>query len=122
MIHFLKGRARSFACAIKGIGLMLNAGANMRIHFCGAAAAIGAGFYFRISPLEWCLIILCCVSVIATEGLNTAIERLADHIHPDRHAEIGKAKDLAAAATLIVATGAAVVGVIIFAKYIFALR
>lgn len=114
MIRFLQGRLRSFGHAFKGIRLMFDAGANMRIHFCAAAAAIAAGFYFKISPVEWCLITLCCVLVIATEGLNTALERLCDRVHPDRHPEIGKAKDLAAGATLIVAMGAAVVGIIIF--------
>ena len=118
MIRFLQGRIRSFGYAFKGIGLMWSAGANMRIHFCAALAAIGAGFYFKLSPLEWCLIILCCVMVIATEGLNTALERLADRVHPDRHPEIGKAKDLAAGATLVVAIGAAIVGLIIFGRYI----
>ena len=118
MIRFIQGRARSFACAFKGIGLMFGAGANMRIHFCAALAAIGAGFYFKISPIEWCLITLCCVMVIATEGLNTALERLADRVHPEQHPEIGKAKDLAAGATLIVAIGAAIVGLIIFGRYI----
>ena len=118
MIRFLQGRLRSFACAFKGIGLMFGAGANMRIHFCAAAAAIGAGFYFDISATEWCLITLCCVIVIATEGLNTALERLADRVHPDRHPEIGKAKDLAAGATLNVAIGAAIIGIIIFGRHL----
>ncbi len=118
MIRFLQGRLRSFGYAFKGIGLMFGAGANMRIHFCAAFAAIVAGFYFKISPVEWCLITLCCVMVIATEGLNTALERLSDRVHPDRHPEIGRAKDMAAGATLIVAIGAAIVGLIIFGRYI----
>ena len=118
MIRFLQGRIRSFGHAFKGIGWMWGAGANMRIHFLAAIAAIGAGFYFKISPVEWCLITLCCVLVIAAEAINTAIERLCDHLHPDRHPEIGKVKDLTAGATLIVAIGAAIVGLIIFGRYI----
>ena len=118
MIRFLQGRIRSFGHAFKGIGWMWGAGANMRIHFLAAAISICAGFYFKISPVEWSLITLCCVTVIATEALNTALERLADRVHPERHPEIGKAKDLAAGATLIVAIGAAIVGLIIFGRYI----
>ena len=120
VIRFLQGRLRSFGYAFKGIGLMFGAGANMRIHFCAAVAAIIAGFYFKISPVEWCLITFCCVIVIATEAINTAVERLCDHLHPDRHTEIGKVKDLTAGATLIVAIGAAIVGIIIFGRYILA--
>jgi diacylglycerol kinase (ATP) len=36
--------------------------------------------------------------LIAVELLNTAIEKLADHVTPDRHPEIGLVKDLGSAA------------------------
>lgn len=98
--------------------LMLGAGPNMWIHFAMAMAVVVAGFYFQIRPVEWSLVILCCVGVIGMETMNTALERLADRVHPERHPEIGKAKDLAAGATLIVAIGAAIIGIIIFGRHL----
>lgn len=118
MTRFLHGRIKSFVCAFRGIGLMFKAGANMRIHFCAAAFAIGAGLYCGITPVEWGLITLCCVTVIATEGINTALEHIADRVHPELHPKIGKAKDLAAGATLIAAIGAAIIGLLIFGQYV----
>lgn len=62
----------------------------MRIHFCAAAFAIGAGFYCGITTVEWCLITFCCVTVIATEGINTALEHIADRVHPELHRSDGR--------------------------------
>ena len=53
-------------------------------------------------------------SVWITETLNTAIEFLTDLASPEFHPIAGQVKDLAAAAVLIAALGAAVVGVIVF--------
>ena len=44
--------------------------------------------------------------VLAAELFNTAIERLADHLHPQLHPEIRIVKDCAAAAVLCVSLGA----------------
>ena len=48
------------------------------------------------------------------ELFNTALETLADHLHPERHPVVGAAKDIAAAAVLV-ASGAAVVAGLAFA-------
>jgi diacylglycerol kinase (ATP) len=39
--------------------------------------------------------------VLAVELLNTAIEKLCDHLHSDRHDNIGYVKDLGSAAVLM---------------------
>jgi undecaprenol kinase len=60
----------------------------------------------RPAPLWWALVILCSAVVLAAELFNTAIERLADHLHPELHPEIRIVKDCAAAAVLCVSVGA----------------
>jgi diacylglycerol kinase (ATP) len=60
----------------------------------------------RPSPLWWALVIVCSTAVIAAELFNTAIERLADHLHPQLHPEIRIVKDCAAAAVLCSSVGA----------------
>ncbi len=52
--------------------------------------------------------------VLVSEALNTAIEYLADKVSPESHPLIGKAKDVGAAAVLVAAIAAALVGTIIF--------
>jgi undecaprenol kinase len=60
----------------------------------------------RPAPLWWALVIICSAAVLAAELFNTAIERLADHLHPELHPQIRIVKDCAAAAVLCVSIGA----------------
>jgi len=60
----------------------------------------------RPEPVWWAMIALTSSGVIAAELFNTALECLADHLHPEQHAQIRIMKDCAAAAVLVAATGA----------------
>ena len=64
----------------------------------------------RPEPIWWGLVLLASGAVIAAELLNTAIELLADHLHPETHASIRIVKDCAAAAVLIASITAVAVG------------
>lgn len=72
------------------------------------------GFYVGLSTTEWCIQILITALIMAIEGVNTAIEEIANFIHPEHHPKIGLVKDLAAGAVFIVATAAIVIGCIIY--------
>jgi diacylglycerol kinase (ATP) len=52
--------------------------------------------------------------VLGIEGLNTAVEKVADFIHPDYHERIGFIKDIAAGAVFFAALTAIAVGCIIY--------
>jgi len=60
----------------------------------------------RPAPLWWALVILAGSAVLSAELFNTAVERLADHLHPDLHPEIRVVKDCAAGGVLVSALGA----------------
>lgn len=64
----------------------------------------------RPEPLWWGLVLLASGAVIAAELFNTAIELLADHLHPETHANIRIVKDCAAGAVLIASITAVAVG------------
>jgi diacylglycerol kinase len=49
-------------------------------------------------------------AVVACELINTAIEALADHLHPAQHPAIGLTKDVAAAAVLVCSLASLAVG------------
>jgi len=66
---------------------------------------IGLAF-LRLAPLWWALVIMASSAVLAAELFNTAVERLADHLHPDLHPEIRLVKDCAAGGVLISSLGA----------------
>jgi len=69
----------------------------------------------RPSPVWWALVMLASSGVMAAELLNTAVEHLADHLHPEVHPSIRIVKDCAAAAVLIAVLGAVAVGVALVA-------
>ncbi len=121
MIAFLKQRIKSFSYAFKGVKILFGTQTHAKIHAVAAFLVIWAGWYFRISAVEWCLIIICIASVMAAEGVNTALETLTDLVSPDFHVLAGRAKDVAAGAVLLLAVGAAIVGVIIFLPKILSL-
>ncbi len=112
---------RGFVYAAEGIVTLFKTQRNARIHLFAALVVIAAGFYFELSSIEWCLIVLTIVLVIALEGVNTAIEFLTDLASPDIHPLAKATKDVAAGAVLIAAIGAAVIGCIIFLPNILAL-
>ena len=61
-------------------------------------------------------IVVAITLVWSAEAFNTALEQLADALHPQQHPGIGRAKDVAAAAVLIAALGAAVIGLLVFVQ------
>ncbi len=67
---------------------------------------VAALVYLHPPALWWALISLCAAGVLAAELFNTALERLADHLHPDLHPQIRIVKDCAAAAVLCASLGA----------------
>ena len=113
----LKARLDSFRYAFKGIADLFRHTPNARIHLFATCCVVIAGFFFGITRIEWCILILCIALVLAAEAANTAIEYLTDLVSPDYHKLAGKTKDVAAAAVLIAAIGAAITGIIIFVPY-----
>lgn len=107
-------RLESFSHAVSGLWFLLRTQPNARIHLLATVVVVAMGWVFRITVLEWVGVILVIVAVWTVEAMNTALELLADVSSPEYHPLIGRAKDVAAAAVLISALGAAVVGLLIF--------
>ncbi len=114
----LKKRIKSFGYAFKGIASLLKKEHNAWIHCLAIVVVTSLGFYYHITPTEWCIVLLCFGMVLAAEGFNTAIERLVDLVSPERHPVAGDVKDVAAGAVLICAIAAAIIGCIIFLPYL----
>lgn len=110
----LRRQADSFRYAFQGIADLIRTQPNTWIHSGISLVVVGAGFYFGLSRQEWAAIILCIAMVFALEAMNTALEYLTDLVSPGYHPLAGKAKDVAAAAVLLAAFGAAAVGLLIF--------
>jgi len=118
LAQFFTGRARSFACAFRGLRPLVATQRNARIHAVATVAVILAGVLTGLSRVEWCLIVLAIAAVWCAEALNTALELLGDAVTREQHPLIGKAKDVAAGAVLVVAIAAAVVGAFVFGAHL----
>ena len=113
-----RARANSFAYAFRGMWRLFRREHNAWIHLSFTVAVGAAGWWWRIDRLEWALVVFAIGSVLAAEAVNTAVETLADAVIPERHPLVGRAKDLAAAAVLIAAMSAVVVGLLVFGQRI----
>ena len=116
---FLVNRLKSVGFACKGAFLLLKTEASIKIQFIIAIILTIAGFYFDISSTEWMLQIFAIGLVMSIEGLNTAIEEMADFIHPEQNTKIGFIKDVAAGAVFIAAVAAIIIGLIIYIPKLF---
>ncbi|MFT4710561.1 MAG: diacylglycerol kinase (ATP) [Planctomycetota bacterium] len=111
-------RFKSFGFALDGVAVLLKTQHNAWLHLLGTLGVVALGFTFQVSTTDWCLLTLAMSQVWIAEGLNTAVEFLADAVTLEHHPLIGKAKDVAAGAVLISAAGATVVGLVVFSPYI----
>lgn len=114
-------RIQSFGFAFNGLKVLIREEHNARIHLLAVICVTIAGFAFKISSLEWIAVVVAFGFVIALEIVNSAIENMADFVSPEKHEMIKKIKDLAAAAVLIAAITAFIIGLIIFVPKIVAL-
>jgi diacylglycerol kinase (ATP) len=116
---FLVNRIKSVGYAFKGAVYLVRTEASIKVQVSCAILITIAGFYFDISKTEWLFQLAFIALVIGLEGMNTAIESVADFIHPDRHEAIGKIKDIAAGAVFIAAICAAIAALVIYVPKIF---
>jgi diacylglycerol kinase (ATP) len=104
----------SFRYAGAGIRYLLWTQRNAKIHTAIGLIAIALGFLLRIEHSEWLILVLTIALVMATEGLNTAVEAVVDLASPAYHPLAKIAKDVAAGTVLLTAIAAVIVGLIIF--------
>lgn len=92
--------------ALRGIGTALRAERSLRTQAAAFVVVVVVLAVLRPAPVWWALFALASFLVLSAELFNTAIERLADHLHPEIHPGIRAVKDCAAGAVLLASLGA----------------
>ncbi|MEO8287698.1 MAG: diacylglycerol kinase family protein [Chloroflexota bacterium] len=115
------GFLASFRFAFAGLAYSFKTQRNFRIHVAIASLAVLAGIILGLSWVEWAVIALLVVLVLAAEMVNTMIESLVDLVTQEYHPLAKVAKDVAAGVVLLTAIGAVVVGVLIFLPKLWAI-
>ncbi|MGO4820567.1 MULTISPECIES: diacylglycerol kinase family protein [unclassified Flavobacterium] len=116
---FVSGRLKSVTYAFKGAIKLITTEHSVMVQFSLGIIMAIAGFYFEITRTEWLFQVLAIGLVMSVEGLNTAVEKIADFIHPNYHERIGFIKDIAAGAVFFAAITAIIIGLIIYMPRIF---
>jgi diacylglycerol kinase (ATP) len=111
---FFTGRFKSMGFALKGAIKLVTTEHSVMVQTTIGALMVIAGFYFHISHEEWLIQTLAIGLVLGIEGLNTAVEKVADFIHPEYHERIGFIKDIAAGAVFFAAMTAIAIACIIY--------
>ncbi len=111
---FFSGRFKSIGFALKGAYKLITTEHSVMVQSSLVLIMIIAGFVLHISREEWIMQILTFGLVLSIEGLNTAVEKIADFIHPEFHDRIGFIKDIAAGAVMFAALAAIAVGMLIY--------
>lgn len=113
------GRLKSVVFAFRGAVKLITTEHSVMVQSSLVVIMTIVGFYFEISATEWMFQILVFGLVLSVEGLNTAIEKIADFVHPEYHERIGFIKDIAAGAVFFAALTAIAVGAIIYIPKLF---
>lgn len=114
---FLTNRIKSVVFAFRGLKMIVKKEKSIQLQLLIAFIVTVLGFYFNITSTEWIIQVAMIGLVMAIEGINTAVEQLADFVHPEKHLKIGQLKDVAAGAVLIASIAAIIVGIIIYLPY-----
>jgi diacylglycerol kinase (ATP) len=92
--------------ALRGLAQALRSEASLRLQALAGAAALLGLLVLRPAAVWWALVLLASAAVVAAELLNTAIEHLADLLHPQHSPGMRRVKDCAAAGVLVAVLGA----------------
>lgn len=111
--EFINSRFESFRHAFRGWWHVLQSQHNAWIHAVAAVLVFILAFWLKLPRQDWAILILTITMVFAAEFVNTAIEAVVDLASPQKHPLAKVGKDVGAAAVLIAALSAVLIGLLI---------
>ena len=117
---FLTSRIAAFGHAFRGWHYVMQTQQNTWIHGTISVIVFALCFWLGLAPRDWAVIILTTAMVFAAEFVNTAIEAVVDLASPAKHPLAKVGKDVGAAAVLVAALAAILVGVLILGPPLWA--
>jgi diacylglycerol kinase (ATP) len=114
---FVTGRFKSVGFAVKGAFKLVTTEHSVMVQSSIGVILTVVGFIIGLNQTEWLFQTFAIGLVLSIEGLNTAVEKIADFIHPEYHERIGFIKDIAAGAVSFAALTAIIIGLIIYVPH-----
>ena len=112
--NHLERYIKSFINALSGIKYAIKYEHNFIIIITAIIITSILGTIFKITNIEWCIIIICFGLVFGCELINSALEATVDLVTIERKPLAKIAKDCASGATLIFSIMSLIIGIIIF--------
>ncbi len=117
----LKQLVQSFVYAKRGLVRVFRTEQNFRVQILISLVVVIIGAVFRLTSKEWVVVLLVICLVLLLELVNTVVEKVIDILKPKIHSYVAIIKDVMAAAVLLAAVFATIIGLIIFYPYVVAL-
>jgi diacylglycerol kinase (ATP) len=118
--EFFYSRVAAFGHAFRGWRYMLQTQHNAWVHSVVATVVIALGLWLGLPPRDWAVLVLTIAMVFSAEFLNTAIEAVVDLASPQKHPLAKVGKDVGAAAVLVAALSAVLIGLLILGPPLWA--
>ncbi len=120
MIEFVKSRLVSFGHAFRGLAYVIRTQKNAWIHTFATLCVLLLGLWLTLPARDWAVLVVVIALVLSAEFFNTSIEAVVDLASPAHHPLAKVGKDVGAAAVLIAASAAVIVGLLILGPHLWA--
>jgi diacylglycerol kinase len=111
--NFVLSRIAAIRHASRGWWHVLKTQHNAWVHSLVATVVFILGIWLALPPRDWAVLVLTIAMVFTAEFINTAIEAVVDLASPEKHPLAKVGKDVGAAAVLVAALAAILVGLLI---------
>lgn len=105
---------QKFSRAFVAVGIGIKGQSSFIVHFAFALLVFCLAVVFKLSLIEWIIVLACIAAVLTAEMFNRALEVMAKAVTREEDEEIRLALDIASGAVLIAAIGATVIGLLVF--------
>ena len=120
MRAFLLSRVKSFQYAAAGWWFVIRTQRNAWIHAAVSLCVIVIALWLKVQLRDWAVLILTIALVWTSEFINTALEAVVDLATPGHHPLAKVGKDVGAAAVLLAAFSAVIIGILILGPPLWA--
>ena len=117
---FVTSRYHSFRYAVHGWAYVLKTQRNAWIHSLVATLVIVVGLWLGLTAQDWAILVITIAIVFTAEFINTAIEAVVDLASPTHHPLAKVGKDVGAAAVLVAALAAILIGLLVLGPPLWA--
>ncbi len=113
MTEFIRSRIASFGHAFHGWWYVLRTQKNAWVHAFVSTVVILLAVWLALPARDWAVLVLVIALVWSAEFFNTSIEAVVDLASPVHHPLAKVGKDVGAAAVLIAAGAAVIIGLLL---------